>query len=346
MEARRALDWQEDHVQLQYGDGGIFRLVDSCKHVGTLHDKHLCRIPEVVRRAKAGRAVIAAISKRVLRNTLLPLPVRRQAALACVDGVLFSAAGWWSAPSKRELLLLNGPRSRLLRSLAKVKPEPGGPTDARTQLKVPSTSLVMQAARLRYLPRLLRHAQPSLRSLLRLPSATHWRQTMVTDLSDMSKVLSSKLGMLLDPALDTAPWCDMAHQFPGRWRSLVKLYMSKRAEDVTALEPDDVWRELIDGEDTEYRCDECSRVFATFGGLTAHQAHLHGRVDWTRRYAGGTPVLFVTASTGRGYEFGSTSKPPSGVRPCSHTEGPRNSPTKRFGGLTHRTWPSVVTTAP
>ena len=24
--------------------------------------------------------------------------------------------------------------------------------------------------------------------------------------------------------------------------------------------------------------------------------------------------------------------------------GPRNSPTKRFGGLTHRTWPSVVTT--
>ena len=54
------------------------------------------------------------------------------------------------------------------------------------------------------------------------------------------------------------------------------------------------------------------------------------------------PILFVTASTRRGYEFGS--RPPSGVRPCSHTEGPRNSLTKRFGGLKHRTWPSVVTT--
>ena len=69
MEARRALDWQEDHAQLQYGDGGILRLVDSDKHLGTLHDKHLCRIPEVVRRAKAARTVVAAISKRVLRNT-------------------------------------------------------------------------------------------------------------------------------------------------------------------------------------------------------------------------------------------------------------------------------------
>ena len=98
MEARRALDWEEDHAQLHYGDGGTLRLVDSYKHLGTLHDKHQCRIPEVVRRAKAARTVIAAISKHVLRNTLLPLPVRRQAALACIDGVLFSAAGWWSAP--------------------------------------------------------------------------------------------------------------------------------------------------------------------------------------------------------------------------------------------------------
>ena len=58
----------------------------------------------------------------------------------------------------------------------------------------------------------------------------------MTDLSDMSKVLSSKLGMLPDPALDTAPLCDMVHRFPRQWRSLVKLYMSKRVEDATALD--------------------------------------------------------------------------------------------------------------
>ena len=117
---------------------------------------------------------------------------------------------------------------------------------------------------------------------------------MVVDLSDMSEVLSSKLGMLLDPASDIAPWCDMAQRFPKSWTSLVKLYMSKRVEDAIALDPSDVRRELIDGEDTEYRCDECSRAFTTYGGLTAHQAHRHGRVDCTRRYAGGTscPVCY------------------------------------------------------
>ena len=36
MEVRRALDWQEDHAQLQNGDGGILRQVDSYKHLGTL----------------------------------------------------------------------------------------------------------------------------------------------------------------------------------------------------------------------------------------------------------------------------------------------------------------------
>ena len=41
-------------------------------------------------------------------------------------------------------------------------------------------------------------------------------------------------------------------------------------------------------EDVQYQCDECSRVFTTYGGLTAHQAHQRGRVDWTRRFVGST----------------------------------------------------------
>ena len=53
---------------------------------------------------------------------------------------------------------------------------------------------------------------------------------MVTDFFDMSKVLSCKLGMLPNPTLNTAPWFDLAHQFPGAWRSLVKLDVSKRVD--------------------------------------------------------------------------------------------------------------------
>ena len=50
-----------------------------------------------------------------------------QATSGCVDGVLLSAAGWWSAPTQREVHLLNAPRSLWLRALANAKPGPGGP---------------------------------------------------------------------------------------------------------------------------------------------------------------------------------------------------------------------------
>ena len=98
---------------------------------------------------------------------------------------------------------------------------------------------------------------------------------MVTDLLDLSKVLSCKLGMPPDPTLNTASWYDIAHQFPGPWRSLVKLCVSKRVDmeqSATAVDFSDVWREPLGGEDIEYQCDECSRA-TTYGGLTAHQAH-------------------------------------------------------------------------
>ena len=77
----------------------------------------------------------------------------------------------------------------------------------------------------------------------------------------------------------------MAHQCPGQWRSLVKLYMSKRAEDATALDPDDVRRELIDDEDTEYRRLTRRTSMAGLIGQEGTQAV--------------PPVLFVTASTGQ-----------------------------------------------
>ena len=72
---------------------------------------------------------------------------------------------------------------------------------------------------------------------------------------------------------------------------LVQLYMSKCVDmdqSATAVDPSDVRREQLDEEDPEYQCDQCSRAFSTYSGLTAHQAHKHGRVDWTRRYVGGT----------------------------------------------------------
>ena len=211
-----------------------------------------------------------ATRSSLCRSDDRPLWLCRRRPYLCSSVVVSSVAG-------RELLLAQCPTSHLLRALANV-----GPTDAelRTQLKVPSASLVLCR-------RLDCHTYHDFFAMLR-PRFVPSCGSPATDLSDMSKVMSSKLGMLPDPTLDTAPWCDMAHQFPGPWRPLVKLYVSKRVEEATALDPSYVRRELIDGEDTEYQCDECSRAFTTYGGLTAHQAHQHGRVDWTRRYAGGT----------------------------------------------------------
>ena len=52
----------------------------------------------------------------------------------------------------------------------------------------------------------------------------------------------------------------------------------------------------------------------------------------------------AVVSSGQAYGFGSTSSPPSAVRPRSHTEASGSSPMTKFGFLTRRTWPSVVTT--
>ena len=107
----------------------------------------------------------------------------------------------------------------------------------------------------------------------------------------MSRVLSSKLEQLPDPFLNRTPWYDVAYRFPVEWRALVKLYMSKYVDmdqSATAVDPSHVRREQLDEEDPEYQCDECLRAFTTYGSLTAHQAHKHGRVDWTRRYVGST----------------------------------------------------------
>ena len=110
---------------------------------------------------------------------------------------------------------------------------------------------------------------------------------MLQDLFDVLQVLSSKL----EQFLNTAPWYDVAYRFPHAWKALVKLYMSKCVDmdrNATDGDPSDVGQQQLDEEVCVFRCEECPRAFATFGGLTAHQAHKHGRVDWTRRYVWST----------------------------------------------------------
>ena len=187
--------------------------------------------------------VIAAISKRVLRNTLLPLPGPTTGR--------FGLCRWRPFLCSRVVV-----RSFVARVSFAQCPQVSFASrscQCDTRARGPHGCGAPHASQ-----GAIYFACHSPRSALATPSASQWRETMVTDLSDMSNVLSSKLGMLPDPTLDTrgATW----HQFPGPWRSLVELYMSKRVEDATALDPSDVGRELIDGEDTEYRCDECSRA--------------------------------------------------------------------------------------
>ena len=93
-----------------------------------------------------------------------------------------------------------------------------------------------------------------------------------------------------DPFHNAAPWYDVLYRFPHAWKALVKLYMSRCVDmdrSATERDPSDVGQQQLDDVDM-FRCEECLRAFVTFGGLTAHQAHVHGRVDWTRRFVGST----------------------------------------------------------
>ena len=159
MDATLAVDWQEDHAQLRYGDSGILRLVDRRSTADFCAGSLSCF--DVLRQ----RTVSGAIFRRVLRNTLPLLPVKRQAALACVDGVLFSAAGWCGGQLQRSassvFSMLLGLYCFVLWRMSSLGQGVQRMRSSESSLKVPSTSLVLQAARLRYLPRQLRHAPPS-----------------------------------------------------------------------------------------------------------------------------------------------------------------------------------------
>ena len=122
------------------------------------------------------------------------------------------------------------------------------------------------------------------------PVRVNGDKTMLQDLFDIWQVLSGKLEQLPDPFHNTAPWYDVAYRFPHVWKALVRLYMSRCVDmdrSATERDPSDVGQQQLD-EIYMFRCEECLRAFATFGGLTAHQAHMHGRVDWTRRFVGST----------------------------------------------------------
>ena len=155
------------------------------------------------------------------------------------------------------------------------------PADARGMAGIPIR--LRSPWRLRFLVRLA-GAPAFLIGLVQGKGGASWRHAVVLDLLFMQMVLPDKLGALPDPREDLQPWANLWSQFGGPWRGLLKLFLAAGRKDparcsalamAAGCEPPP--GAAPDGaEEAGKRCDECSRVCASAGGLAAHRARVHG----------------------------------------------------------------------
>ena len=211
------------------------------------------------------------------------------AALACIDGVLFAASGWWSPLKPHEVSTLQAPRARALRRIAGEPFAPGSMSDSEIlkSLRVLPISKVLQGHRLRYFARLVAHGPGVLQALLQTPTAAEWRHAIVQDLQEMKSALWRRLDELPWPATSMGPWIDVARSHPREWKALVKTFLQKwHSQD------SDVARGAPPPEDADHTvrafdCPTCSQTFPSNAALAMHRARVHAHRCWTRGYIQG-----------------------------------------------------------
>ena len=114
-----------DTIKLATGKLGV---VKAYKHLG-------CELvatgnlrKEFCRRGRRAAQAVGAMGV-FLRNRAFSRAARLIVLQAVVDGILTSAAGWWSDLQGHHLKLLSTARTRAIRMVAGIRPGPGGPTD-------------------------------------------------------------------------------------------------------------------------------------------------------------------------------------------------------------------------
>jgi len=225
---------------------------------------------------------MAAALMPFFRDRTVARKVRTMVALATIDAVLLSAAGWWCQVQQHQWRMLSTSRMRALRAIAGLIGGPEAPTDAEVceGLGVPTLKAKFRALRLGYFGRLLRHGPPQLTAVLSTAAAEPWWKEVQDDLAELRGIADHKLDDLPDPRAGSGmrAWIELARDYPPAWRSLTKLLSEQPAEASSEQQ-----QEL-----PSFHCEVCEASFSTHHGLQSHRANRHGLGRWWRAFIDGS----------------------------------------------------------
>jgi len=263
------------------GECDILRVVPVYKHLGCLQAAGGNLTREFARRAKSASSMAAALMP-FFRDRTVARKIRTMVALATIDAVMLSAAGWWCQVQQHQWRMLSASRMRALRAIAGLIGGPEAPTDAEVcaGLGVPTLKAKFRALRLGYFGRLLRHGPPQLTAVLSTVAAEPWWKEVQDDLAELRGIADRKLDDMPDPRAGSGmrAWVELARDFPPAWRSLTKLLGEQPTEASSEQQ-----HEL-----PSFACDRCEATFCSHHGLQSHRANFHGIGRWYRAYVDGT----------------------------------------------------------
>ena len=172
--------------------------------------------------------------------------------------------------------------------------------EVRKELRIVHPEAACCADRLRLFGRIVAHAPPDLRTLLRTKGGQLWRQDLVKDLGVMAIMLQGKLDELGDPLCCPAKWEAFVAEHPRPWKQLVKAFL-KAASDESAFVAacarvgiDVFVAQQQVQEEEEWMCGLCGACFVDRKRLAVHQAQKHKVADPLRCRVGVTRCPFCS----------------------------------------------------
>ena len=286
------LPWADGHPLIALDDSRSIRVVQRYNHLGTIFSRTDTLTPELKDRANQAGAALSHIG-RILSNRAIDRRHRICFFTACVDGILFSAAGWWPTLAPADQAILDVPRRRAMLRLAGARAGPDAPSthDLEVALGIPSVHLRLQVLRLKYAARVARHAPATLSHLIDGQQAG-WVQLLCQDLAELQRAFPRKLAEL-PPAAPIpgglAPWTRLWCNFPAAWGSLTAAFLrhqiAARATAAAAAAASDSRshappQPFDDGP--AFPCGLCSAVFPSRQALGPHRF----RVTVSRTHSG------------------------------------------------------------
>ena len=252
------------------------RIVQSCRHLGTIVQAGDGMGREIASRANAGQAATHALSRWLLGNEGLPRHVRVQVAQACVASRCLHQAGTWDELQGRQLQRLKVAWSRPWRSIAGAHRPPPGQSwksndEVQKELQVAELEDELACMRLLYMARAARSAPPYALAMLQTGAAAAWRSAMVEDMECMFQLLLPKLDALGSPHEAPARWEEFGKSWPRQWQTLVALFAERRK----GLKENAASADFTRSSGDEFLCPGCGDVFPTPGRLKCHRGKAH-----------------------------------------------------------------------